>query len=189
MAERCEFNPKIRKEVEVLEIILALIAIALGIISILSYNFFKEQITEEIVLYGLFGLLFSSFIFEIIPNILNPFLIIIIGMSSGLGVFNTIIYTTIGSFLGSLLAFYVGRRYGWRFVCPLFSEENLSKILDFWSKHGKILVFVSAFTPLPYVPVIFGALGMEWKEFWLWGILVRAASLIIFGILLYLGFW
>jgi len=186
--DSCTFDPKLKRELAILDTLIAIILVALCIVSLLAYNFYKEELNREILTYGRFGLIFVTSILEFVPNFLNPYLVLLVGFASGISLFLAVILTCLGSTIGSTLGYELGRKYGWRFVCPLFQEKTLGKILVFWDKHGKWFVAVSALTPLPYVPLVFGALGMKRKDFWIYGVLFRIASFLVVGLGLYLGF-
>jgi uncharacterized membrane protein YdjX (TVP38/TMEM64 family) len=172
------FNPKLKREVEIIDTILAIILVALSIISLLSYNFYKEQINEQVLLYGRFGLVFFTAFLEFVPNFLNPYLPLVVSIPI-FGLYSSLILVILGSCLGSILGFELGRIYGFRILCPLFKEKSLRKILVFWKKYGKWFVTLGALTPLPYFPIVFGALGMSRREFWIYGVLVRVISFIL----------
>lgn len=66
------------------------------------------------------------------------------------GPFKTTVYSLIGIVLGSLLAFFIGRRWGSKAVAWMVGEENLKK----WQKKlkGKDNLFLSAMFILPLFP-------------------------------------
>jgi len=182
-----KFNPALRKKIEVIDTILALILVALSIISLLSYNFFKGQITDQVLLYGGIGLFFSTAFLEFVPNFLNPYLVLLAAIPI-LGIFSSLFFVIIGSLFGSILGFELGRKFSNTILCPLFDDKTLRKIFLFWTKYGKWFVSLAAVTPLPYFPIVFGALGMSRRDFLVYGVLVRTASFILVGYGAYIGF-
>ena len=185
--EELDYNLQLRKEVEVLDILLTLIIIALSIIALVNYNFFKAKAAAEIVIYGELGLFFISIILDFIPQLFDPGFGVFVAMASGISLFQATVIIILGSMVGGLLGYEVGRMYGLRVIAPLFSKKSLENTLGFFKKYGKYLVMFGALTPLPYFPILFGALKMERKEFWLWGLLPRAMSFIIFALAIRLG--
>jgi undecaprenyl-diphosphatase len=125
---------------------------------------------------------------ELVPNLLNPYIVLIVGIGSGINVFLAVLLSCAGSAAGSMIGFEVGKKYGLRFVQPFFRQKSLEKIFDFWKKYGKWFVFAAALTPLPYVPLIFGAFGMKRKDFLIFGIAARLAGLAAVGFAIYFGF-
>lgn len=180
-------NEKLRRNIEIIDTLLALVIVALGIISLLSYHFFEGAVTIQIQSYGIIGLFIASAFLEFVPQFLNPFLVILVGIASGLNADISIIVVILGSIFGSVLGFELGKIYGNRLISPLLSEKNLNKLLGFWQKHGKIVVLISALTPLPYVPLVFGSLEMKRKDFWIYGIVPRILSFAIVGYGYYFG--
>lgn len=184
---KCNFDPKLRRKIQIWDTLISLLIIGLSLFFLFSFNFLKLKITSEILVYGGLGVFLASGFIELVPNILSPFLIIALSLSSGFGILFSVVSCLLGSLLGGLIGFFIGRTYGWRFICPLFSEKNLKKIVWFWSNHGKFFVFISAFTPVPYFPLIFGAMGMSWKDISLYGFLPRILGIILFAIGYYYG--
>lgn len=184
---RYRVNQNLRRKIEIIETLLALVIVALGIISILSYQFYKYAITSQISAYGLIGLFIVGAFLDLIPQVLNPFLAILAGIGAGLNPDLSILVVIMGSMVGSLIGFEFGRAYGGRLMATLFPEKMLVNIIDFWQKHGKIVVLVSALTPIPYIPLLFGALEMERKDLWLYGIIPRIISFAVVGYGYYFG--
>lgn len=180
-------NPRMRKRVEIIGLIISLIIIAISIVSLLFYGFYKEKLTEEIITSGKIVLFFSIFFLEFVPQILSSHLPLIVSITSGIGILNSIIISIFASLLSSILAFEIGRKYGWKFICSLAKPKKLIKIVNFWTKYGKWYVTLSAISPLPYFPLVFGSLGMTRKNMWFYGIIPRIISFIFVGYLIYLG--
>jgi len=179
---------KLKKEIKVIDIIVLVLIVIIAVLGLIGYNFLKEQLNTEIIIYGLIGLFFMTFILELFPNILNPYLGLLLGMASGFGIFNSVLAVSLGSVFGSSLGFFIGHKYGFKFVSPLFKEKTLEKVIKFWNKYGKGYVFFSAITPLPYFPLVFGSFRLDWKNFLIFGTFARVASFVVVGLLTYVGF-
>lgn len=189
-AENREFlgySPKIKKEIEIIEVLLAMIIIALCIISLISYNILKVKITAGVETYGLLGLFIVSSVIEFIPNFFHPILGLLVAVASGIKVYSAIISTILGSILGSILGFELGKAYGFKFICNIFDRITIQKLLDFKNKYGNFVMFLAAVTPLPYLPMVFGAVSASRKDFIVYGLLPRILSYIVIGYLLTLG--
>lgn len=180
------FDSRLRREVKIINISLTLIFLVLIFVSISSYNYYRGQIDETIISYGKLGLFIIVFLLELIPQILNPYFPLLIAIPF-LGLFNSIIIVIIASLMGSILGFEIGRKYGFKFIIPLFQRKNFKKILKFWSTYGKWFVTISALTPIPYVPIIFGALALSRKDFFIFGIIPRIVSFLFVGFCWSLG--
>jgi uncharacterized membrane protein YdjX (TVP38/TMEM64 family) len=87
----------------------------------------------------------------------------------------------LGMFMGAVVAYWIGRKYGSKVICILFEEKTYRKVENFWVKRGNLYVFLSTFTPLPDAPVIFGSLGMKWKDFLLYYALAKFVAIVLFA--------
>ena len=182
------YNPKLRKKIEIIGIVVSMIIIAISIASLLFYGFYKEKLTEEIFASGKILMFLSIFFLEFIPQILSSHFPLVVSIFSGINAFEAVIIAIFASLTGTLFAFELGKKFGWKFVCSLFEPKKLIKITNFWNKYGKWFVFVSSLTPLPYIPLVFGALQMSRKQMWLFGIIPRTIGFAAVGYFVYLGF-
>lgn len=177
-------NPRIRRKVEVVGLIISIVIVAVGIFSLLFYGFYKEKLTEEIIASGKIALFFEIFFLEFIPQVfISSHLPLIVSLTSGMGGLDLIIISILSSLLSSILAFEIGRKYGWKFVCSLAEPKKIVKVVNFWNKYGKFYVLFSAISPLPYFPLVYGSLGMKRKKLWFFGIIPRIISFIVIGYL------
>jgi membrane protein YqaA with SNARE-associated domain len=176
MAEACDYNSKLSREIEIFDVLIALIIVGLSIFSLVSYNLYKEELSQEILTYGWIGMIFATAFLELVPQVLTPFFIPLVGISSGISWYLVLFFVILGSVLGSILGFELGRKYGWKLICPLVKKQTSIKILNFWEKYGKVFVLFSAVTPLPYFPLVFGALGLSRKHFLIWGVIPRVIA-------------
>ena len=89
--------------------------------------------------------------------------------------------------IGGLLGFWLGKKYGFRMVCAMAKKESIQTILRFKDKYGNFFMFLSAFSPLPYFPIIFGAVLVEKKDFIVYGLIPRALFIIAGAYMIQLG--
>jgi undecaprenyl-diphosphatase len=183
-----DFYSRLRKKVEVIDLLMVMVIIVLCLVSLLSYSLYKKQIDQTMLFYGGLGLFFVIAFLELVPQLLSPHIFFIVSLSY-LGVFEAVILAIFASVFGGVLGFELGRKYGWRFIYPFFEEKNIERIYNNWQKYGKWWVLFSAFTPLPYIPLIYGSLGLSRKEFLIYGLLARVLSFIILGYGAYYGFF
>ena len=189
MNKRGKYNPNLSREIEIIDVILISVIILLSFISILSYSVYQIEISDQILSYGKIGIFITTVFLEFIPQFLTPFFIPLVGISSGISLGSALLFSILGSIVGSLLGFEFGRHYGWSIILSLVKKKTAESVFSFWNKYGKLFVFVSAITPLPYVPLIFGALNMSRKDFWIFGILPRVLGFIVFVLGSYYGFF
>src|SRR3989344_4558836 len=160
-----KFNSRLSRQIEIIDVILALILVGFAIYSLLNYSAIKSQGFVGINNFGIMGLFLIIVFLEIIPQAINPVFVTWAGILSGYNISAIIVISIIASLAGSILGFWIGEKY------------------------DKLFVAVSAVTPVPFVPLIFGALGMRWKDFIIFGLIFRIFNYLIFGYLFYFGFW
>jgi uncharacterized membrane protein YdjX (TVP38/TMEM64 family) len=97
------------------------------------------------------------------------------------GALKAMIYSFIGIMLGSLLAFFIGRKLGNKAVAWILGKENLKR----WQKKlkGKDVLFLSLMFLLPLFPddvlcFLAGVSAMTWRTFIIVILLSRAIALV-----------
>lgn len=188
MDEECSYNSGIKKRMKLIEIIVIILFLILCIISLLNYNSLENKTEQTIQNYGFVGLFLITALLEIVPSVLNGVVGLWAATATGMSIHISMLVAIVGSILGSYIGFIIGEKYGFKYVCAMFEKETVDKILKFWEKYGKSFILIAAITPLPYVPIIFGALGLSKKEFVIWGIIPRIFNYIIYGYGFALGF-
>jgi membrane-associated protein len=178
---------RFRRGIKIFDIIIISLIVAASIYLTLNYNNITTYAISDMRYYGLWALFVFTFLFEFLPQLISPDYLLLLAFGLGINVYSAVLITIIASMLGSWLAFLIGYHYGFGVVAPLFEENQLKKILKFWKKHGKWFVFFSGTVPLPipYIPVVFGALRMRKRDFILWGIIPRAIGFIVTGVVAY----
>jgi membrane protein DedA with SNARE-associated domain len=189
MENDSSFSRSMQKKVQIIDILISLILIGFSIYSLLNYNSIKSSVVSSVGNYGLAGLFLIIVFLEFVPSVLNPVIATWTGIISGYNVYLVLSLSILASLLGSSLGFAAGKKYGFKYVYLLFEEKTFKKINSFWNKNSRWFVAVAAVTPVPYVPLIFGALKMSWKDFTIYGIIPRIFNFIIFGYLFYFGIW
>jgi membrane protein YqaA with SNARE-associated domain len=177
----------LKKSVRIFDLIIISLIIAASIYLILDYKEVMANASEDIEHYGLWALFIFTFLFEFLPQFISPDYSLLLAIGIGVNAYSVVIVTIVASAVGSWLAFLIGYYYGFGVIAQFFSEYQLSRILRVWGKHGKWFVLAAGTVPLPipYIPVIFGALRMSKKDFILWGIIPRLIGFIITGIVGY----
>jgi membrane protein YqaA with SNARE-associated domain len=179
-----KYNEKERKKIRYVNYALSVILLIIMIISIINFRIFKEKLTGNVEHYGFIGLFLSSFFIELVPNFLNPLWGLGTALLSGLNFYKSLLFCILGVVSGSLIGFELGRRYGLRIICALSQEKTIDKTISFVNKYGNAFMFLGAVSPLPYFPIVFGALFIKRRNFLLYGLIPRILFVIIFGILI-----
>lgn len=182
------FNSALRRKIEIVDLIIILILLGIIIFGLINYNYFMGEIRQEVENLGYIGLFLVSALLEFIPNFLNPYFGMMIAIAAGLNIHLVLLITCTGSLLGSFAGFELGYKWGFKFVAVLFKRSTLERLGRFIENHGRVFLILTALTPLPYLPIVFGAFQISRKEFWFYGILPRMLGLVVLGYGFYQGF-
>ncbi|MBU3940671.1 MAG: VTT domain-containing protein, partial [Nanoarchaeota archaeon] len=139
-----------------LKIIWYLLAIIPIILLILGYvfpsTFFssQEQIRNFIEPFGIWAPVIFILI-QIIQVILTPISTSVVSIAGGFifGTWQGFLYNWIGRVIGTLIAFWLGRRFGRKIIRKFVNMEKLKKYDSFVEK-GKFILFLMYF--LPFFP-------------------------------------
>jgi len=178
---------KVEKSIKFFDVAIISLMILASIYLILNYDKLMSSASAEIQYYGLWALFGFTFLFEFLPQVISPDYSLLLAIGLGINIYWVVIVTIVASAIGSWWAFIIGYHYGFRAIAPLFGEKQIDGVLRFWGKYGKWFVLAAGIIPLPipYIPVIFGALRMRKRDFILWGIIPRAIGFIATGIVGY----
>lgn len=134
----------------------------------------------------------ESMVFPAPSELIMPFA----GYSASQGTFNlviVIIVSTLGSIVGSLISYYIGKRWGTLLVIRygkyvLVREEDLHKTEEWFARHGDITIFVFRLVPVVrhLISLVAGVAEMDLKRFTIYTI---AGAAVWNSIMAYLGFY
>ncbi len=153
---------------------IALIAIILGVISYLYYQDAVNFIENILNTYGYYSITIFAALMEGIPQLLSTDILILMGEISDLRLIYTLIAIIIGSTIGSLISFYLGRKFGRKLALIFIKKKKFKEVTDYIDKKGKYALPLISITPLPFFPVIFGVMKMSYHDFILYGLTTRA---------------
>ena len=176
-------NPKIFRNFFIfLTVIVLVSAIIFKYGNMMGSN--PREIAENIRGLGILGpiVAISFFVLEVIFTPL-PGLIVSIAAGYAFGGFWGAIYTYSGNMIGTLIAFYLSRRFGRPVVEKLVNKKQLDKYDGFLQEKGKVLlwiVYLLPFLPNDIVTFMVGLTDTKWKDF----IFIVAIALIPYTIFL-----
>lgn len=149
--------------------------IVLLLIVVTNFQFFKELIGEKVEEFGLSAIFVFSIILEMILQPFSPDVPASIGVLLGINILFVFFAEVFGSFIGSLISFYLGRKVLSEKVVQSCSLKKYNNYCDWFKRYGKLALFVAALTPLPWVFFVWlsGAFHMKLKSFLLFGFLPR----------------
>ena len=174
-----------KKLIRLLNILIAFLFLFLFLFSIIKRDYIEKIISREIgETYSLLLIFLTSSLLELIPQYVAPHVILLNAKIIGLSIFPMFPLATIGSAIGSILGFEIGRKYSFRFIMNLYSEKEIKSIERNINYYGRWFVLVAAVSPLPYIPLIFGSLNLTRKNFIIFGVIPRIAGLLLLGFIL-----
>lgn len=179
-------NPNKKQVKNGIRIISATITIAsliLIIYTIINSHSLHQQFQDQVQLYGIPSIFVLCLFLDLLPQFLSPMAILIAGIVAGISTPLAIIIASLGSLIGSIIGFAIGKKYMYGAVRLTASESSTQKLTHLTNKYGKIIVPVAAISPLPYLPILLGAMNFTKKNFIIYGLLSRVASLIVVGCL------
>jgi membrane protein YqaA with SNARE-associated domain len=138
-----------------------------------------EKVTAGIATYGFIGLFALIFLFDFLPQIMSTYIPVTTALLFGLDPFAVCIISIVASAIGSILAYEIGLKASKRFINDVINEKAHKKVEKGANTWGKWVVLIAAFTPLPYIPMLFGALKLTRKNFYIYGVCAKTADFII----------
>jgi len=176
---------KIKKKVKSISLIVSILVVMLFILALIYYSKLDIAVSTGINKYGVIAIFLITIFLESFPQLLSPQAILISIIASDFNISLAVLSVSIGSIIGSIIGFYIGKKYMFEIVDYLITEKKKKKMIKHVDTYGTYFLFLSAITPLPYFPMFFGALSMRWKKFVFFGMAPRIISFFIFG---YLGY-
>ena len=129
-------------------IIIPIALLILGYIYPSSFFSNQEKVREFIEPYGILAPI-MFIILQILQVVLTPISHYAVGLAGGFlfGTWLGFIYNWIGRVIGTLIAFYLGRKFGRRIIQHLVKPETMRKYDKLFDK-GKLILFLMYFLPL-----------------------------------------
>ncbi|MBT7101980.1 hypothetical protein HN935_00535 [archaeon] len=175
-----------KKAVGIISISVSVVVIALMIYGLMNAGAISEQMSSQIEDYGAIALFFMSIIFDLIPQIISPVAAMVMAVVMGVGLYPAIIATILGSTIGSTIGFILGKKYMFDAVNAMTSEKAVERLTSLTNRYGRIVVPLAAISPVPYLPVLLGAMNFSKRNFIIYGLIPRALSIIILSSIIYL---
>jgi membrane protein YqaA with SNARE-associated domain len=184
----CEINEnKLEKQekrsIQIISSLVTIISISLIIYTLINSQALQQQFSYKIQTYGIPSLFILSFFLDLIPQVISPIVTLAAGILAGINIYYAIAATILGSTMGSILGFALGKKYMCKAVYLTIAKPTRKKVAQLANKYGKIIVLLAAISPLPYLPVLLGAMNLTKKNFLIYGLIPRATGIIIYAYL------
>ena len=138
--------------------------------------------------YGTLGLFFWAFMessfFPIPPDVL---LIALSLKAPSLSLWFAFV-CTIGSVIGAIFGFYIGKYGGRPLLNKMFKQEKILLVQNYYQKYDVWAVGIAGFTPIPYkvFTITAGAFYLDFKRFLIASIISRSGRFFIVGGFIYI---
>jgi len=178
-----------KKKVILFIVIILLIVITVAWWVNLNLDYLERVIENSVQKYGLFGILFFAGLADMLVQPMGPEVPALIGILFNLNIIGILTFTLIGSVIGSLLSFYIGKKYFSGRVRSIskLDKKKSAKVLKVFRKYGKWGLALAAITPVPWVAFcwIVGSFKMKKRRFIFYGLIPRGIRIIV----VVLGAW
>jgi len=174
---------RVKVAVKHTSILIILVAIALTLYTFTNLATINQETSSLINTYGSPALLAVSFFLDLIPQVISPVAALAVGILAGINLYYAIIATALGSAIGSIIGFTIGKKYMFDAVDIMTSKKSVNKLTHLTNKYGKIIIPIAAISPLPYLPVVLGAINFSKRNFIIFGLIPRAIAIAAYGFL------
>ena len=117
------------------------------------HEFLQSSIEWSITLMEQFGML-GLFIFSFTESLFHPIpvdpVLIAMAVMEKWNVSYIFFWALMGSVLGGILAYFLGRRFGKPIFIKFFGEKRFEQGKNFMEKWGILGIFITAVTPIPF---------------------------------------
>ena len=175
-----------RRFVKIFSWALIALTILIFIYGIFNYFTLKSFLQEAVISYGLPAVFILVFFLDLFPQFLSGHnMILIAALLGDMNIYYVTFIVLIAAFFASVAGFWIGKKFEEGVFEDVFGEKVYEKIEDGMKKYGKWYVAISAVSPLPYIPLVFGGLDMDWKDFMIYGVIPRLLGFLVIAILVY----
>ena len=172
---------KIKATIKAGAALVTIVSLVLIFYTLINPETLQQQFSTQVQNYGIPSLFILSLLLDLIPQLISPVVILAAAILAGINIHYAVAITILGSTIGSVIGFALGKKYMYEAVSLTTSPKAAQKLTNLTNKYGKIVVPLAAISPLPYLPVLLGAMNLTKKNFIIYGLIPRALSFIIFG--------
>lgn len=174
-----------KRAINLIGFLIILFTLGLFIYSFVDYGFIKNLASQTLIYYGLPAIFLIVFFFDLFPQYLSGHYVLVIAAVLKMDMLNSLIIALVGAFLASVLGFWLGKKVEGSFFNDIFGRVMYKKMEKGITKYGRWYAAISAVSPLPYIPLLFGALDMKWKDFLIYGVIPRLLGFIVTALFSY----
>ncbi len=144
-------------------------------IAIWNKDYLEGIVSNYVEKYGLIGILILSMLADSLDQPIGPEVLASVGFLFGLNIFLVILFSTIGSYIASLVNYHIGKRIFSDYIQKSYSPKKYQKYENIFRRYGGPAVWVAAWTPVPWTLFCWlaGSFHMKMKSFVFWGLIPR----------------
>ncbi len=127
----------------------------------------EQILTSVIQTYGSFGLLIVMIVQTIIAPIPSEAMIMFAG-AIGIAVWKVVVFAGIGTLIGAIIAFWVGRKGGRPVLMKLLGDEWVENLDEWINKHGRRGILITRLIPIiPFdlISYITGVTSLNFRDY------------------------
>ena len=169
------------KKKKIALVVFSIVAIIIAIIVIHNFKAISAFINHNIGVYGYPFVFASAFVTDLIFQPIGPEVPAVFALVFGLNKFLIFFLVILGSFLASMIDYYIGKRFLSNKILVYCSLKSRIKYCKLFDDYGKWSLLIAAISPVPYVVFCWlsGAFDMPLKDYATYGLLPRAIRIFI----------
>ncbi len=163
---------------------ITIVSLILIIYTLIHQDTLHQKFGNAVLVYDTPLLFIFSFLLDLTPQLISPAIILAASLLAGTNTTLAVTATALGSAAGSILGFAIGKKYMYKAVDLVTSKQTTKRLTHLTNKYGKMVVPLAAISPVPYLPILLGAMNFTKKNFLIYGIIPRIVSFIAIGYLI-----
>lgn len=137
------------------------VLILLIFIAVLLFAVYVKQIIGSFVLeYGFIGIFIVSILTDLLVQPIGPDVPLILGVVTRLNPWIVLLMVLLGSYIALVIAYYLGKTLGAAGIERIIGKKSFASLKKY-ETGSKWFMFVSALTPIPYIPYLAGLWGFS----------------------------
>ena len=162
-------------------ICLLVIVVIVAVILTFQSGELESLILRYVQIYGYYAIFGMAFVLDMLWQPIGPEAPISIAILFGLNAFYVFILILLGSYIASLLNYFLGKTYLSEKLMLSLSPDERKKYTELFRKYGKWGLFVAAIGPIPWVLFCWlaGSFQMKFRKFFLYGLFPRFLRILI----------
>ena len=154
----------------------------------LNKDYLNNLIGKYVQRFGYLGIFVFSLLADLLEQPIGPEVSASLGVIFELNIFLILVFSVLGSWGGSLISYYIGKKYFHHRLKDIAGGKIKEKYYRLFENYGRPILALAAISPIPWVTFCWLAGGFKLKirHFIFWGLIPRLLRIsLIAGILWY----